>query len=229
MTRPGIPLALRSAARTRCDCLGGGSLGSRRVVLLAPRSPPQTPTPQARAECVRGGGGVRRPSPLALQQTSSQPARALGSERGRHAAAAQLWAEKGTCPVAPKVLSSWTHCGPQSLMSRQDCQSQGLRTGETGAPGGKGSAGTLVQDPCPGPRGWRPPAVLRVLWALLTTRQPGRGLRKDAQGGHFPPPLSGNVTVMRVQTASDFIFPRTDGETEARGGKVCPLNASLFS
>lgn len=122
--------------------------------------------------------------------------------------------------MVPKVLSPWSHRGPQTLMSQAGCQSQGLRTRETGAPGGPKAP--LVQDPCPGPRDWRPPACPSRLLGSADRQAAWPWPEKGLTRWPLPPPLSGNVTVMRVQTASDFILPRTDGETEARGGKVCP-------
>lgn len=146
----------------------------------------------------------------------------LGSERGRDATG--CWSEKGTTWPSPRFSAPGAILASDPWCPRWKCQSQeGLRCRET-----KAQEGPWVQrDPAfshlvprsLGAGGLQ--LVLSVLWALLTAGLPGSGTRKDSQGSHFPPASFANVMVTRrMWMTSGFIFPLTDGETEARGGEV---------
>lgn len=169
--------------------------------------------------------GCQKAKPSPPSQLSNQllprPAGALGSERGRDTASYTALGREGDLPSGPQGSQHLEPPWAPALMPQIECQSQGLRTRETGAQ--EGPEGPLVQDQCPGSRGWRPPACpLRPLGSVDQQSAwpwPEKGLT----GGYFPPPFSGNATVRRrVWIASDFLLPLTDGETEAQGGKVCP-------
>lgn len=169
--------------------------------------------------------GCQKAKPSPPSQLSNQllprPAGALGSERGRDTASYTALGREGDLPSGPQGSQHLEPPWAPALMPQIECQSQGLRTRETGAQ--EGPEGPLVQDQCPGSRGWRPPACpLRPLGSVDQQSAwpwPEKGLT----GGYFPPPFSGNATVRRrVWIASDFLLPLTAGETEAQGGKVCP-------